>query len=448
MAKIFISHSHADNRLASRLHGFLNEISANKFDVQRSSDISAIPTGTSWKKWIDENIATCDVAIVLLTESSVRGRWVMWEAGAVAGVQYYRDRPEAMAQPPGNPNSGHGRVRVLNFGIPTTDMGPFAGDQTKDGRSVEAVSEFAAELLDTFKQELGATHSKALRQVDEKAKTFVEKALDDLRFTPIPATEPLVQNWLSQLDDALAKKNYHWVASAKRWINIAFLGVGNADACEPTDFRIHLRLAKAFEEIKNRDEAIQQLNLARRLSPNDMIIHRTLGKLYRKYNATALKQTLACMEEMDPQVFTEDREAIALKVGDLFDLGCYDQVVKLLNEANQAVIADDAYLLNWRALATLKDGSIELARKRFAAIEARLGPNPTNFWDQATRVNALIARSAQTEVSEVINALEKLAEYKESKENLRSAAKYFDEISAAAGLAVPWRKILAIADDA
>jgi hypothetical protein len=51
-------------------------------------------------------------------------------------------------------------------------------------------------------------------------------------------------------------------------------------------------------------------------------------------------------------------------------------------------------------------------------------------------------------VSEVINALEKLAEYKESKENLRSAAKYFDEISAAAGLAVPWRKILAIADDA
>jgi tetratricopeptide (TPR) repeat protein len=335
-------------------------------------------------------------------------------------------------------------VRVLNFGIPTTDMGPFAGDQTKDGRSVEAVSEFAAELLDTFKIELGTTHSKALRQVDEKAKTFVEEALDDLRFSPIPASEPLIQNWLSQLDEALAKKNYHWVASAKRWINIAFLGVGNADACEPTDFRIHLRLAKAFEGIKNKHEAIQQLNLARRLSPNDMIVHRTLGKIYREYNPTALKQTLACMEEMDPKVFSEDREAIALKLGYLFDMGCYDQVVKLLNEANQVVIESDNYLLNWRALATLKDGSLEQARTRYATMERKIGPNPDNFWDQASLVNALMARCAETEV---INALEKLATYNEPIDNWRSAVKYFDEISATAGLSVPWRKILGKADD-
>ena len=444
MPKIFISHSHADHRVAERLHNFLNDISENKFDIQRSSDISAIPTGTSWKRWIDDNIVTCDVAIVLLTESSLRGRWVLWEAGAVAGVQYFRDHPEVSAQVTGNPMPVEGRVRVLNFGIPTSDMGPFAGDQSKDGRSSKAVFQFAFELLDTFQEELGKTYAKSLTQLNEKARNFVTRALDDLRYTPIPASEPLVQNWLAQLDSALKDKNYHWATSAKRWINIAFLGIGKADESEPIDFRIHLRLAKAFEAINDKAEAIRQLQLAHGLSPNDMLVLRSLGKLFRGHDNAELEKTLKHMQDMDPKVFTEDREAIALMAGNLFDRGAYGRVVEVLNDANSTVVEGDAYLLNWRALAALKHNGLESARSHFAAIERCIGPNPDNFWDQASRANALMAKG---KAAEVVEALEKLADYKESKNNVQSAAKYFGEICAAAGLDVPWRQILGLAGD-
>lgn len=251
-----------------------------------------------------------------------------------------------MAQATGNLEPVEGRVRVLNFGIPTSDMGPFAGDQAKDGRNHEAVSQFATELLRTFQKVLGDdTYSRSLTQLKDKARDFVAKALDDLRYTPIPASEPLVQNWLSQLDNALEDKNYHWVTSAKRWINIAFLGIGSADYSEPIDFRIHLRLAKAFEAIDDKAEAIRQLQLALGLSPNDMLVQRTLGKLYRRHDDAALQKTLEHMQEMDPKVFSEDREAIALMVGNLFDRGSYERVIEVLKGANPAVIEEDAYPL-------------------------------------------------------------------------------------------------------
>lgn len=445
MAKIFISHSHADRRLAERLHDFLDVISDKKFVIQRSSDISAIPTGTPWKQWIDNNIVTCDVAIVLLTESSLRGRWVLWEAGAVAGVQYLRDRSELPAWAGGNLKSVEGRVRVLNFGIPSSEMGPFAGDQSKDGRNPEAVSHFAKELLLTFQEELGNdTYTSSLMHLNDKAKNFVTNALDDLRYTPIPASEPLVQNWLAQLDSALSNKNYHWATSAKRWINIAFLGIGKADDSEPIDFRIHLRLARAFEAINDKAEAIRQLQLARDLSPNDMLVLRNLGKLFRGRDKVELEKMLKHMEEMDSKVFSEDREAIALKVGSLFDNGAYESVIDVLKTANTAVVEGDAYLLNWRALATLKQSGLGSARSIFAALEKRIGPNPDNFWDQASRVNALMATGDK---AEVIDALQKLAGYRESKDNVQSAAKYFDEICNAANLDVTWRQILGMVGD-
>ena len=445
MATIFISHSHADQRLAERLHDFLDDIFEKKIDVLRSSDISAIATGTPWKEWINQNIVTCDVAIVLLTESSLRGRWVLWEAGAVAGVQYFRDSQEGSASAGGNQKSDAGRVRVLNFGIPTSDMGPFAGDQSKDGRSPEAVSVFAQELLRTFKTELGdKTYDSSLIHVKEKAKNFVTNALDDLRYTPIPASEPLVQNWLAQLDNALNEKSYHWATSAKRWINIAFLGIGKADDSEPIDFRIHLRLARAFEAINDKAEAIRQLQLARGLSPNDMLVLRNLGKLFRGHDNAELEKTLKHMGEMDSKVFSEDREAIALKVGSLFDNGAYESVVDLLKAANSSVVESDVYLLNWRALATLKQSGLGSARSIFAALERRIGSNPDNFWDQAGRINALMAKG---EKAEVVDALQKLANFKESKQNMRSASKYFDEICTSANLAVDWRQILGMTGD-
>ena len=175
-----------------------------------------------------------------------------------------------------------------------------------------------------------------------------------------------------------------------------------------------------------------------------MLVHRGLGKLYRKYDDAELQKTLKRMQELDPRAFSEDREAIALMVGDLFDKGSYERIIELLNDANHAVVDQDTYLLNWRALATLKQEGIDKARIRFDALGKRIGVDPGNFWDQATRVNVLMAKG---EEAPVLEALEKLASYKESKNNLQSAAKYFDEISGAAGLNVPWREILGMVDD-
>src|SRR5262249_22662406 len=211
---LFISHSHSDWRLAKRLQSLLESMG---FDVNQSSDDGAIKSGENWRDWIDDKVLKCDVAIVLLTPGTFRGRWVLWEAGAVAGVQYERLKNGDVSS--GDPSVR--RVRGLQFRLDNADLGPFGSTQARSGLNSGHIVSFFEELLIEFQNRLDANaFRKSYRELTQTAEKFVDSALADLRYTPIHADEGIVQDWLARLDTAREEGNDRWLVASKRWINV------------------------------------------------------------------------------------------------------------------------------------------------------------------------------------------------------------------------------------
>ena len=439
---VFISHSHSDKRLAERFHRLLDELSKNTLMVQRSSKEGEIATGQDWRGWIDENIRTCQIAIVLLTPASLRGRWVMWEAGAVAGVQYERNASEEDA------TAGR-RVRVIRFGVSEYDLGPFGGGQTRDGLIANEVLNFLSEIITEFKDTLGEkTLSNALISLSERCNDFVRDAANDMRFSAVQADEPLIQAWLQRLEDKREDKDWSWIAASVRWINLAFLGAGNPLGQDkngneiPIDFRVHAMLAEAFDALGQYDQMAKQLELARQLSPNDLVILRLLGKAYRRKGGSdgieKLQKLLAELVELDPSIFRYDREMIALKVGFYADSNSESKALELLNNADQEIVRNDPYLLNWLATILMKCGQAEQARERFVQLE-RLLLDRNGFWDLASKVNAYLALSKNDLAEECLRQLRDDPSWSENK---GSASRYFDDIINVFNPEFDWRRIV------
>src|SRR5262245_11092611 len=85
--KIFISHSHRDAALAERFEGLLSDITLRLVDVRRSSKDGSIEYGNNWIDWIHDQVSEAHTTFILLTPGSFAAKWVLWEAGAVAGVK-------------------------------------------------------------------------------------------------------------------------------------------------------------------------------------------------------------------------------------------------------------------------------------------------------------------------------------------------------------------------
>ena len=110
---IFLSHSHRDRPIAEALTRLLDDLFGDRIQASYSSDDAAgggIPPGDDWLAWIKEHATTMDRTFVLLTPNSVHTSWVLWEAGAAAGVAL------ALQQ--------KGRVVPITFGIEQDDVPP------------------------------------------------------------------------------------------------------------------------------------------------------------------------------------------------------------------------------------------------------------------------------------------------------------------------------------
>jgi tetratricopeptide (TPR) repeat protein len=437
MASIFISHAHSDWRLAKRLQQLLETTSRNGFDVAVSSEQGQIKSGENWRDWIDDKVLNCDVAIVLLTPASFRGRWVLWEAGAVTGVQYERLRGEDVTSD--NPLAR--RVRVLHFGVDTNELGPFSTEQVRDGSNQSDLVSFISEMLSEFRETLDQDAvTKGLLGLEKLAGAFVEGARQDLRYTPIEASESVINEWLARLGEQYQSRNYRWVVASKRWINVAFLGAGNADAHAkgvPVDFRIHVRIADAYRRLHEWAGVIEQMELARSLSPNDLVILRQLGRGYRETgDLAALEKTMNQMLELDPEIFHKDREGVALRCGYFADMQRWDAVHELLSNADQSLVSTDAYLANWQAIASMKTKGAEASKLLFQQLKNLLEKTGKGFWDGATLVNALLALDKKDAATEILNSL-RLPD--RSADELQSASRYYDEIVAAFQIDFDWR---------
>jgi len=428
MAKIFLSHSHKDFRLVSRLHDFIKWSSGGAFEVYRSSKDGAIKTGENWYDWIDKRILECDIAVVVLTPSSFRGKWVLWEAGAVAGVQRERLNQKTIQ---GNER----KVRALVFDVGTIDLGPFGREQIVDGLDEGQIAEFMQELLDDFECVKSADYKAALRGLEQKTKEFVNGAKSDLRFTPFFVSEGLVKEWLNRISEANKKNDYSWIVAAQRWINIAFLGAGNAESTSPIDFRIHSALALCHEQEQRWDRAAKQLKLAAELSPNDLPILMRYGRALLSNNEDdKVKFLLNSIKELDNRIYNEDREAITLYCRYLVQNKNWIQVNKLLESVSPELISNDEYLCTWNALSSMQVDSTDESLKRFRQLK-KLFETKTNFWSYAALVNAHLALKENEEASEI---LKKMELSKRKANEIESATKYFDEILKKYGNSFNW----------
>jgi tetratricopeptide (TPR) repeat protein len=436
-ASIFISHSHSDWRLAERLQNLLKEVSGNRLEIARSSEKGAIKFGESWRDWIDDKVLKCDVAIVLLTPASVRGRWVLWEAGAVAGVQLLGTKDGKLPHA-----ASERRVRVVHFNFDGQDLGPLASLQVCKGLDTKALVKFVTQLLRDFQAELGDEGTEGLVNLKEAAQQFVAEATKALRYTPIEVSEGLVQHWLKRLEDAHARQDDAWILAARRWINIAFLGAGSADAHEEDDaidFRLHLSIAAAHRRLKDWPGVIQQLKLAASLSPNDLVLLRELGRAYRELkDQSALGALLQQMLELDPDVFKKDREAIALRCGYLLDLANFVDLRDLLKAADQNLVARDAYLQFWRSFSVMRLDGAQASEPHFRQLGQLLAKGK-GFWDDANLVNAQLALG---DFAAATQLLEKFVDYAPSQDEVASATRYYDDILKHFGREFAWRAVL------
>ena len=289
---------------------------------------------------------------------------------------------------------------------------------------------FIIELMMEFRSQLrlnDAQFASKLMSIRADISEFVTDINDALRYTPIRADEGVIQEWIGRLDIAKAEKDYQWIVAAKRWINVAFLGASQADAHlrgEVIDFRIHTRIADAHIRLKEWAGAVEQLKLAATLSPNDILILRTLGRAQHELGETKdLVETLGRMKEIDPEIFKRDREGITLRCGSLSKLLKWNKVEELLSDADQSIVASDPYLLNWHAIATMKTKGPKESVAKFRDLAELLRQSPEkNFWDTANLVNALLAVDELDEARKVLSGL---AFGTRSSDEVQSAARFY-----------------------
>jgi len=423
---IFISHSHTDELLAAAVQSLIKQVSFNQIRVRRSSEKGEIQSGESWIDWIYARLETCDLAIVLLTPSSFKGHWVLWEAGAVTGVQRARLEKEGAA----DANLFDRRVRPVQFGGIGDNLGPFGHIQITNGLHQTDLQKFLKNMLTDFIGKEGIEDRlifDGIESLSETVKAFLPKAQEALKTTPVYKTEGLIQEWLSRLDRHLDRKEYEKIRTSRRWINIAFLGTGAAEDEEPIDFRIHMRLAYGLSALKDWQAARTQLELARKLSPRDMFCLRMLGRVELELNSFGTAQELIKeMMAFDPAILTKDEEAVALQYRLFSDQGSWVDAVGLLDKAAD-LAAKSYYLANLRALATMKVDGLSSALARFKEVLSIVEKSgDRSVYAHGTAVNAYLALGDSKAAEEELKAINDL---NEAKDTLGSISKYYDIIS-------------------
>ena len=158
MNRIFISHTHNDQPIADALSRLIERLFSNNVEVSYSTKKElngGISPGEDWFHWIVEQVRASKAAFVLLTPSSIQKPWVLWEAGAVAGVEFATKPETDISGPPVN------RVYPITFGLSSVDVpSPFARTQLVAGESEADMNKLVTKLLECFGDHL--THKQSI----------------------------------------------------------------------------------------------------------------------------------------------------------------------------------------------------------------------------------------------------------------------------------------------
>jgi len=92
---VFLSHIHAEAKVAAVLKEAISDEFSGFVDVFVSSTSSDNPAGSQFLKTIEEKLATCVAAVYLVSAESIKRPWINFELGAV-WIRSYMDQARSI----------------------------------------------------------------------------------------------------------------------------------------------------------------------------------------------------------------------------------------------------------------------------------------------------------------------------------------------------------------
>lgn len=401
--QIFISLTEADTAIAEALRTAFYELFGKKavmvhFSSSKTME-GSIHSGQNWFEWIVDRVKECDFALILITPASVHKPWIIWEAGAVAGV--------AMATSAGGLN----KVRPMVYQIPT-DLIPSPikdskaqyrkGDEAADVKMMlkEMLKDLKAELDDDQTADFGG-------KVDQVITTYLQQVQQSLLNAPAVMAPAVIEEWCLRLDDLKREKRASEAEQLQDWMDLTF---GRAGRPLPLDLRVHSRLAALYMKARNYTRAIDQLKLARQLAPRDIYVLRQLGQAQlNSGQRVEARQTLDRIQELDKTATVRNAECAALaarwhREGN--ELKAAEAVLSQALAAN----AQSYYLANLLAEVCADDKRPEDAARAYRQVVAIIDKlADDSVWVKASMANACFFLGDDTRVVELLQAIEKTA---------------------------------------
>ena len=385
--QIFISLTHADDGIAVALRTALDALfrDAIKVHFSTSKELDGgIKSGEDWFQWIVGHVQKCDIALILITPSSVNKPWILWEAGAVAGAAV---AGAAVASGQG----GMRKVRPLIYQVPTDLIPSPIRDskvQFRRGDRADEVKSLFKEILDDYKTEFSTDRFFEIAQsMDAVLNAYKKRVEECLLNAPALVSNVVIEEWRLRLETVMKENRPSEVVALHDWMDVSF-GRDRADRPQPLDLRIHTRMADLYLKAKNYRRAIEQLDLARQLAPRDIFVLRSMGRAYLESDdREKAKEVIDRITQLDPTAFARNAECAALlgrwyrKAGDL----------QKAEEVYAAALNEDAnsyYLANLVAEVRLEAGKLDAADAFRRALNIINALDEKNVWTHATAANA------------------------------------------------------------
>lgn len=374
--RIFISHTHTDEALAKAWAALLTDLFGEayllRYSTSREPD-SGLAPGENWVRWIAKEVRQASVALVLLTPTSIRKPWVLWEAGALEGV--------AIAAAVDDETRA---IRPVVYGVLEREIpDPFRRLQILKGDSESDLTLLCRDLLKQHPSLSGNRMFEIGQKLGPKIAQHLKDVGQLMLTLPQLPTEPAVAEWRSRLDQLALARRTSEVRHVHRWMDIAF-GQDQSDPM-PLDIGLHRKLGELYVAARDYERAIVQFDLARRLSPRDIYLLRALGEAYlelERYDDA--RSVIVRIEQLDGDAFIHSVECAALRGRWKRQTGDIEGAALTYQEALDRN-PDSYYLADVLAQIRLEQDDIEAARavySRALAIIERLGEN--NVWAHAT----------------------------------------------------------------
>jgi tetratricopeptide (TPR) repeat protein len=272
---VFISHAHDEKILAEAWQKLLRGISGGLMDVWLSSDSSptgGIPLGGPWREAVYERLRPAKFIIAIVSPKSLERPWILWECGVASGV-----------------NKERGIVPVVHKMAVSDLSGPLSAYQAYSGDDRNKVKEVCTRFL----RETGVFFDTGIFDF------CVDRYITEIAsFIPARSVSPRVfELWTNRFQDLIARGR---VNELPHLTDQFYLAIGGK---RPVDVMIHELLSRAFVDGELYETALEEVDFALSLLPDDAILlHRKGLILISQNNYGDVESLLNLTYETHPEL--------------------------------------------------------------------------------------------------------------------------------------------------